>query len=48
MDLENVAVLALIVGAMGSVMRHTGQTGLFATVDRPLAERLHEPGRRAA
>jgi signal transduction histidine kinase len=45
MTLWNVAVLALILGAMGGVVRYTVQADLFATVDRTLAERAHEAGR---
>jgi len=41
MTLWNVAVLTLILGAMGSVVRYTVQADLFATVDRTLAERAH-------
>ena len=41
MTLWNVAVLALILGALGSVVRYTVQADLFATVDRTLAERAH-------
>ena len=40
-----VAVLALILGALGSVVRVKVQADLFATVDRTLAERAHEAGR---
>src|SRR2546423_13655753 len=36
MTLWNVAVLALILGALGSVVRYTVQANLFATVDRSL------------
>lgn len=39
MTLWNVAVLALILGVMGAVVRYTTQANLFATVDRTLAER---------
>src|SRR5437763_8970627 len=46
MTLWNVAVLALILGALGGVVRHIVQADLFATVDRTLAERAHEAGRR--
>ena len=45
MTLWNVAVLALILGVLGGVMRYTVQADLFATVDRTLAERAHEAGR---
>src|SRR5438105_15180252 len=45
MTLWNVAVLALIVGVLGGVVRYTVQADLFATVDRTLAERAHESGR---
>src|SRR5437764_119656 len=48
MTLWNVAVLALILGAMGGVVRYKVQADLFATVDRTLAERAHEFGRRYA
>src|SRR5207245_10081571 len=41
MTLWNVAVLALILGAMGGVVRYIVQADLFATVDRTLAERAH-------
>ncbi len=41
MTLWNVAVLALILGVLGSVVRYTVQADLFATVDRTLAERAH-------
>jgi len=41
MTLWNVAVLALILGALGSVVRYKVQADLFATVDRTLAERAH-------
>src|SRR5438128_8728563 len=41
MTLWNVAVLALILGALGGVVRYTVQADLFATVDRTLAERAH-------
>ena len=44
MTLWNVAVLALILGAMGGVVRYKVQADLFATVDRTLAERAHEAG----
>jgi heavy metal sensor kinase len=46
MTLWNVAVLALILGAMGGVVRYRVQADRFATVDRTLAERAHEAGRR--
>ena len=45
MTLWNVAVLALILGALGGVVRVKVQTDRFATVDRTLAERAHEAGR---
>lgn len=45
MTLWNVAVLALILGIMGGVVRYKVQADLFATVDRTLAERAHEAGR---
>src|SRR5258708_38934589 len=45
MTLWNVAVLALILGALGGVVRYQVQADLFATVDRTLAERAHEAGR---
>src|SRR5256714_8100252 len=48
MTLWNVAVLALILGALGGVVRYRVQADLFATVDRTLAERAHEAGRRYA
>src|SRR5205823_5598433 len=41
MTLWNVAVLALILGALGGVVRYKVQADLFATVDRTLAERAH-------
>ena len=41
MTLWNVAVLALILGALGGVVRVKVQADLFATVDRTLAERAH-------
>jgi heavy metal sensor kinase len=41
MTLWNVAVLALILAAMGCVVRYRVQADLFATVDRTLAERAH-------
>src|SRR5437764_3319240 len=44
MTLWNVAVLALILGALGGVVRYKVQTDLFATVDRTLAERANEAG----
>src|SRR5437016_9459854 len=46
MTLWNVAVLALIVGVLGGVVRYRVQADLFAAVDRTLAERAHEAGRR--
>lgn len=45
MTLWNVAVLALILGAMGTVVRYQVQADRFAAVDRTLAERAHESGR---
>src|SRR5437016_12991125 len=45
MTLWNVAVLALILGALGGVVRYKVQADLFATVDRTLAERALETGR---
>src|SRR5437763_11756676 len=45
MTLWNVAVLALILGALGVVVRYKVQADRFATVDRTLAERAHEAGR---
>ena len=45
MTLWNVAVLALILGVMGAVVRYTVQADRFAAVDRTLAERAHEAGR---
>lgn len=41
MTLWNVAVLALIVGVLGGVVRYTVQADRLATVDRTLAERAH-------
>src|SRR5204862_5195915 len=41
MTLWNVAVLALILGAMGGVVRYKVQADLLAMVDRTLAERAH-------
>src|SRR5262245_39589207 len=46
MTLWNVAVLALILGAMGGVVRYRVQADRLAMVDRTLAERAHETGRR--
>jgi signal transduction histidine kinase len=46
MTLWNVAVLALILGVMGGVVRYRVQADRFAAVDRTLAERAHETGRR--
>ena len=46
MTLWNVAVLALILGALGGVVRYKVQADRFAAVDRTLAERAHEMGRR--
>ena len=48
MTLWNVAVLALILGVLGVVVRYKVQADRFATVDRTLAERAHEAGRRYA
>src|ERR671938_240292 len=45
MTLWNVAVLALILGVMGAVVRYQVQADRFAAVDRTLAERAHEAGR---
>lgn len=45
MTLWNVAVLTLILGAMGGVVRYTVQADRLAAVDRTLAERAHEAGR---
>ena len=42
LTLWSVAVLALILGALGGVVRYTVQADLFATVDRTLAERIHD------
>ena len=44
MTLWNVAVLALILGVMGGVVRYKVQADRFATVDRTLAERANEAG----
>src|SRR2546421_13061136 len=44
MTLWNVAMLALILGALGGVVRYKVQADLFATVDRTLAERANEAG----
>ncbi|MGC4045072.1 MAG: ATP-binding protein [Armatimonas sp.] len=41
MTLWNVAVLALILGAMGAVVRYMVQVDLLRAVDRTLAERSH-------
>ena len=46
MTLWNVAVLALILGVLGGVVRYKVQADRFAAVDRTLAERAHEMGRR--
>ena len=46
LTLWNVAVLALILGVMGGVARYRVQADRFAMVDRTLAERAHEMGRR--
>jgi heavy metal sensor kinase len=48
MTLWNVAVLALILGALGGVVRYTVQADLFAMVDRTLAERAHSMSGRGA
>ena len=48
MTLWNVAVLALILGALGGVVRYKVQADLFATVDRTLAERAHAERRMSA
>ena len=45
MTLWNVAVLSLILAALGGVVRFQVQADLFATVDRTLAERANEAGR---
>jgi heavy metal sensor kinase len=45
MTLWNVAVLALILGILGGVVRVKVQADLLAAVDRTLAERAHEAGR---
>jgi heavy metal sensor kinase len=45
MTLWNVAVLALILGVLGAVVRYQVQADRFAAVDRTLAERAHESGR---
>src|SRR5436309_14800577 len=45
MTLWNVAVLALILGVLGGVVRYKVQADRFATVDRTLAERAHQAGR---
>jgi signal transduction histidine kinase len=44
MTLWNVAVLALILGALGGVVRYRVQADRFAAVDRTLAERANEAG----
>jgi signal transduction histidine kinase len=44
MTLWNVAVLALILGVLGGVVRYQVQADLFAAVDRTLGERAHESG----
>ncbi|MCA1596588.1 MAG: HAMP domain-containing protein [Chloroflexi bacterium] len=41
LTLWNVAVLALILAALGGVVRYNVQADAFATVDRTLAERAH-------
>jgi heavy metal sensor kinase len=46
MTLWNVAVLTLILGALGGVVRYKVQADRFAAVDRTLAERAHEAGRQ--
>src|SRR3712207_4483720 len=48
MTLWNVAVLALILGAMGGVVRYKVQADRFAAVDRTLAERANEAGHQYA
>jgi heavy metal sensor kinase len=48
MTLWNVAVLALILGALGSVVRYTVQANLLATVDRILADRARSENREAS
>ena len=48
MTLWNVAVLALILGAMGGVVRYKVQADRFAIVDRTLAERANEAGQQYA
>lgn len=48
MTLWNVAVLALIVGALGAVVRYRVQADRFAAVDGTLAERANEAGRQYA
>jgi heavy metal sensor kinase len=45
MTLWNVAVLALILAALGVVVRYRVQADRLAAVDRALAERAHESGR---
>src|SRR6266849_761255 len=40
LTLWNVAVLALILGALGGVVRYTVQADLFAAVDQILAQRV--------
>lgn len=47
MTLWNVAVLALILGAMGGVVRYRVQADLLAMVDRTLTERAHSERDRA-
>jgi hypothetical protein len=44
MTLWNVAVLALILGTLGGVVRYKVQADRFAAVDRTLAERANEAG----
>lgn len=48
MTLWNVAVLALIVGALGAVVRYKVQVDRLAAVDRTLAERANEAGQQYA
>lgn len=48
MTLWNVAVLALIVGLLGAVVRYRVQAELLAGVDRTLAERANEAGQQYA
>jgi heavy metal sensor kinase len=48
MTLWNVAVLALILGVMGGVVRYKVQADRFAAVDGTLAERANEAGQQYA